>query len=68
METTNNIVFEPVKTLKDIAIETALEFSGSTELPKQMKRLKVDYTKVIRGVNTIYVLRSKEFGRIEVKL
>ena len=65
---TDNIVFENVDTPKEIAIKTALIYAGSTELKKQMKRLKVEYTKVVRGFKTIYVLRSKDFERTEVIL
>ena len=65
---TENIVFENIDTPKEIAIKTALIFAGSTELKKQMSRLNVEYTKVQRGFKTVYVLRSKSFGRVEVTL
>lgn len=63
-----NITFENIDTPKETAIKTALIFAGSTELKKQMNKLKVSYTKVNRGFKTIYVLRSKDFGRTEVIL
>jgi hypothetical protein len=63
-----NITFEQIDTLKETAIKTALIFAGSTELKKQMQRLKIKHTKVQRGFKTIYVLRSKDFGRVEVIL
>lgn len=63
-----NITFENIDTPKETAIKTALIFAGSTELKKQMQRLKVNYTKVQRGFKTIYVLRSNSFGRVEVAL
>ena len=63
-----NITFENIDTPKDKAVKTCLIFAGSTELRKQLNRLKVEYTKVNRGFKTIYVLRSKDFGRIEVVL
>ena len=63
-----NITFENIDTPKEKAIKTALIYAGSTELKKQMQRLKVSYTKVQRGFKTIYVLRSKDFGRTEVIL
>jgi len=63
-----NITFENIDTPKDMAIKTALIFAGSTQLRNEMKRLKVNYTKVQRGFKTIYVLRSKDFGRVEVTL
>lgn len=63
-----NITFETIDSNKDIAIKTALIYAGSTELKNQMKRLKVNYTKVQRGFKTIYVLRNKDFGKVEVTL
>lgn len=65
-----NIVFEDTDTLEQLATKTALLYSGSTELTKQLAKLKVTHTKVTRGFKTIYVLRHKDFtnGRIEVVL
>lgn len=64
----DNIVFESIDTHKETAIKTALIFAGTTELKKQMNKLKVKHTKVQRGFKTIYVLRSQSFGRVEVTL
>lgn len=61
-----NIIFEDIDTSKEIAVKTALLFAGSTELKKQ--KLNVQHTKVQRGFKTIYVLRNKDFGRVEVVL
>jgi len=63
-----NITFETIDSPKEKAIKTALIYAGSTELKNQMKKLKVNYTKVQRGFKTIYVLRSKDFPRTEVIL
>lgn len=63
-----NITFENIDTPKDTAIKTALIYAGSTRLKNEMKRLKVEYTKVQRGFKTVYVLRSKDFPRTEVIL
>lgn len=65
-----NIVFEPTDTLEQKATKTALIFAGSTELTKQLAKLKVTHTKIERGFKTIYVLRHKDFtnGRIEITL
>jgi len=63
-----NITFENIDTPQQTAIKTALIYAGSTELKKQMKRLNVQHTKVQRGFKTIYVLRSKDFGKVEVTL
>lgn len=63
-----NIIFEETDSKKEKAIKTALLYSGSTELTKQLAKLKVTHTKVQRGFKTIYVLRSKDFERTEVVL
>lgn len=67
-----NIIFEDSDTLEQQATKTALLYSGSTELTKQLAKLKVTHTKVQRGFKTIYVLRSEKFTtedkRIEVVL
>lgn len=65
---TNEIIINETDSLKEKATKTVYLFAGSSELKNQMKRLKVNYTKVQRGFNTLYVLRHKNFGRIEVKL
>lgn len=66
----DSIVFDDNDTLEQKATKTALIFAGSTELTKQLAKLKVTHTKVQRGFKTIYVLRHKDFinGRIEVTL
>ena len=66
----DSIIFDDNDTLEQKATKTALLYSGSTELTKQLAKLKVTHTKVQRGFKTIYVLRHKDFtnGRIEVVL
>lgn len=65
-----NIIFEDSDTLKDTATKTVLIFAGSSELKNQMQKLGINYTKVQRRFNTIFVLRHKDFesGKIEIKL
>ncbi len=63
----DSIVFDDNDTLEQKATKTALIFAGSTELTKQLARLKVTHTKVTRGFKTIFVLRHKDF-KIEVTL
>ena len=65
-----NIIFEDTDTLEQQATKTALIYAGSTELTKQLAKLKVTHTKVERGFKTIFVLRHKDFtnGRIEIVL
>ncbi len=52
------------------AIETVLEFAGSSELKKQMDKMKINYVKLEKNRKVIYILRHKEFvnGRISVTL
>ena len=63
----DNIVFDDNDTLEQQATKTALIYAGSTELTKQLAKLKVTHTKIARGFKTIYVLRHKDF-KIEVIL
>ena len=63
----DSIVFDDNDTLEQKATKTALIFAGSTELTKQLAKLKVTHTKVTRGFKTIFVLRHKDF-KIEVTL
>lgn len=62
------ITFEECDTPTTIATKTVLIHAGSSELKPQLKRQGVDYVKVIRGLNTYYILTSPKFGRVEVKL
>ena len=66
----DSIVFDDNDTLEQKATKTALIYAGSTELTKQLAKLKVTHTKIARGFKTIFVLRHKDFtnGRIEVVL
>ena len=66
----DSIVFDDNDTLEQQATKTALIYAGSTELTKQLARLKITHTKITRGFKTIYVLRHKDFtnGRVEVTL
>ena len=63
----DSIVFDDNDTLEQQATKTALIYAGSTELTKQLAKLKVTHTKIARGFKTIYVLRHKDF-KIEVTL
>jgi hypothetical protein len=63
-----NIVFNDLDTPTEIAIKTVQIFAGSDNLRKELKRLKIEYTKLEKGVNVSYVLRGKEIGRLIVKL
>jgi len=65
---TDNIIFENIDTPKETAIKTTQIFAGSDNLKKELKKLKVDYTKVYRGVKVVYILRGASIGRIEVIL
>jgi len=63
-----NIIFETEDTIQQTAIKTCLLYAGTTELTKQLKKIGVTHTKVYRGAKTIFVLRGKNIGRIEVTL
>ena len=52
------------------AIETVLEFAGSSELKKQMDKMRINYVKLEKSSKVIYILRHKDFtnGKISVTL
>lgn len=63
-----NIVFENEDTPATIATKTVLIHAGSSSLKTELKKQSVDYVKVIRGLNTYYILTSPKFDRVQVKL
>ncbi len=57
-----NLMHEQIKNI-------VLENAGSmVALKSALKKHKVEYVKVSRGLKTCYILRSKEIGRMEVIL
>lgn len=65
---TDKIIIEGNETAKELAIKTTLLYAGSSDLKKQLEKLKITYSKITRGFKTIYVLRGSVIGRVEVVL
>ena len=65
-----NIIFEETDTFEQIATKTVLLNAGTSELKTQMEKLKINYSKVMKGNKVTFVLRYKDFegGRIIVTL
>lgn len=65
-----NIIFEETDNFEQIAIKTVLLNAGTSELKKQMEKLKINYSKVVKNDRVKFVLRHKDFegGRIVVTL
>ena len=65
-----NIIFEETDTFEQIATKTVLLNAGTSELKTQMNKLKINYSKVMKGNRVTFVLRHKDFegGRIIVTL
>lgn len=65
-----NIIFEANDTLEQKATKTVLLNAGTSELKTQMDKLKINYSKVMKGSRVTFVLRHKDFkgGRIIVTL
>lgn len=55
------IVFLPSDTLQERAEKTVLIYAGSVQLRNELKRLKVDYSKVQKGAKVIYFLKHPTF-------
>jgi hypothetical protein len=65
---TDNIVFQDDDSEKETAIKTVQIWAGTSELGKHLKRLKIEYTKVNKGVYVQYVLKGAKIGRLVVRL
>lgn len=65
-----NIIFEDTDTFEQIATKTVLLNAGTSELKTQMDKLKINYSKVMKGNKVTFVLRHKDFknGRVIVTL
>lgn len=65
-----NIIFEETDNFEQIAVKTVFLNAGTSELKTQMEKLKINYSKVMKGNKVTFVLRHKDFtnGRIEVVL
>lgn len=65
-----NIIFEDTDTFEQIATKTVLLNAGTSELKTQMNKLKINYSKVMKGNRVTFVLRHKDFegGRLIVTL
>lgn len=64
----DRIVFLDDDNPATIATKTVLIHAGSSSLKTELKKQDVEYVKVIRGLNTYYILTSPKFGRVQVKL
>lgn len=64
----NDIVFLEEDTPATIAIKTVDLFVGTNELRPRLEKLGINYTKVVKGLNTYYYLKGKSIGTIRVKL
>jgi hypothetical protein len=56
-----NIIFEDTDNFEQTAIKTVLLNAGSSNLKKQMERLKINYSKVVKNDRVQFVLRHKDF-------
>ncbi len=64
----DNIVFEEIDSPAITATKTLLIYAGSSELKPQLKKLGVDYVKVEKGLHIYYVLTSKKFSKLKIRL
>ena len=65
-----NIIIEDTDNFEQIATKTVLLNAGTSELKTQMQKLKINYTKVMKGDKVTFVLRHEKLtnGRIVVTL
>lgn len=64
----DEIIFLEEDSPTTIAIKTVEIYAGSSQLKAELKKLNIDFTKVVRGLNTYYCLKGDKIGKIKVKL
>jgi hypothetical protein len=64
----DTITFEETDTLEQKAKKCVLLFAGGSELKKQMDKMKINYTRVEKGLKVMFILRHSSFGRAVVTL
>lgn len=66
----DNIIFDDNDNFEQIATKTVLLNAGTSELKTQMSKLKINYSKVMKGSKVTFVLRHEKLtnGCITVTL
>ena len=64
----DNIVFLDDDTLQQTLVKIVHLNAGSHTLRTELNKHKVSYTKVYKGLKTIFILRGAKIGRLIVNL
>lgn len=68
MEDLKDVIFLEDDTPATIAIKTVEIHAGSSTLKTELRKLNIEYSKVVKGLNTYYYLKGDKIGQIRVKL
>lgn len=64
----NEIIIHDSDTPEEVAIKTVMLNLGNPDLKRKLEKLKITYSIVKKGLNTVYVLRGKKIGKIEIQI
>ena len=62
------IIINDSDTPEEVAIKTVLLNLGNPDLKRKLEKLKITYSLVKKGLHTVYVLRGKKIGKIEIQI
>ena len=65
---TTEIIINDTDTPEEVAIKTVLLNLGNPDLKRKLEKLKITYSLVKKGLHTVYVLRGKTIGKIEIQI
>jgi hypothetical protein len=65
---TDEIIINDYDSPEEVAIKTVLLNLGNPDLKRKLDKLKVTYSIVKKELHTVYVLRGKTIGKIEIQI
>jgi len=65
---TTEIIINDSDTPEEVAIKTVLLNLGNPDLKTKLEKIKVTYSILKKGLHTVYVLRGKKIGKIEIQI
>lgn len=65
---TTEIIINDSDTPEEVAIKTVLLNLGNPDLKTKLEKIKVTYSILKKGLHTVYVLRCKKIGKIEIQI
>jgi len=64
----DEIIINDYDSPEEVAIKTTLLNLGNPDLKTKLEKIKVTYSILKKGLHTVYVLRGKTIGKIEIQI